>query len=50
MDNILLKLFSVIFERLWRLEEATDNWRKVNITPIFKNGKTINPWNYRLVV
>jgi len=25
-----------------------EDWRKANVTPIFKNGKNEDPWNYRL--
>ncbi|GAB0210381.1 mitochondrial enolase superfamily member 1, partial [Grus japonensis] len=33
----------------WRLGEVPGDWRKVNVTPIFKKGKKENPGNYRLV-
>ncbi|GAB0206601.1 mitochondrial enolase superfamily member 1 [Grus japonensis] len=35
--------------RSWRLGEVPGDWRKVNVTPIFKKGKKENPGNYRLV-
>lgn len=44
-----MKLLSIIFECSWQLEEAPKNWRKTNITPLFKKGKKENTGNYRLV-
>jgi len=30
---------SIIFERSWRTEEVPKDWRRANVTPIFKKGK-----------
>lgn len=33
----------------WWLGEVLKDWRKANVTPIFKMGKKEDPENYRLV-
>jgi len=43
------KPLSIIFERLWRSGEVPTDWRRGNITPIFKKGKKGIPGNYRPV-
>lgn len=40
---------SIIFRGLWGLGEEPQNWRNVNVTPIFKNSKKEDPGKYRLV-
>jgi len=39
----------IIFERLWRSGELPTDWRRSNITPIFKKGKKEDLGNYRPV-
>lgn len=38
---------SRILDPLWQLGEVAKDWRKVNITAIFKKGKKEDPGNYR---
>jgi len=43
------KPFSIIFERSWWSGEVPTDWRRHNITPIFRKGKKEDPGNYRSV-
>jgi len=43
------KPLSTIFERSWKPGEVLTDWRKGNITPIFKKGKQEDPGTYRPV-
>ncbi|GAB0210235.1 mitochondrial enolase superfamily member 1 [Grus japonensis] len=40
---------SIIFERSWRTGEVPEDWRKANVTPVFKKAKNEDPGNYRPV-
>jgi len=37
------------FERSWRTGEVPEDWRKANVTPVFKKSKKEDPGNYRPV-
>ncbi|GAB0204475.1 mitochondrial enolase superfamily member 1 [Grus japonensis] len=39
----------IIFERSWRTGEVPEDWRKANVTLVFKKGKKEDPGNYRPV-
>ncbi|KFV15038.1 hypothetical protein N340_02774, partial [Tauraco erythrolophus] len=40
---------AIIFERSWQSGEVPTDWKRVNITSIFKKGTKDNPGNYRPV-
>ena len=49
MADVVTELLSIIFEKLWLSNEIPGDWKKGNITPIFKKGRKDDMGNYRLV-
>jgi len=47
--DIIAEPLSIIFESSWRTGEVPEDWRKANVTPVFKKGKKEEPGNYRPV-
>jgi len=39
----------VIFDQSWQWEEVPEDWRKKNVTSVFKKDKKEDPGKYRLV-
>lgn len=39
LAGTIVRLLSSTFERLERSGELPDDWKKANVTPIFKEGK-----------
>jgi len=49
LADIIAEPLSISFERSWRTGEVPEDWRKANVSPIFKKGKKEDPGNYRPV-
>lgn len=49
LADVIVRPPSIIFDQSWQLGEVPENWRKANVTHIFKKSKKENPQNYRLV-
>ena len=46
LDDVVAEPLSMIFEKLQQSGEVPGDWKKSNITPIFKKGKKDNTGNY----
>ncbi|GAB0207062.1 mitochondrial enolase superfamily member 1 [Grus japonensis] len=49
LADVIAKPLSIIFERSWRTGEVPEDWRKANVTPVFKKSKKEDWGNYRPV-
>ncbi|GAB0209251.1 mitochondrial enolase superfamily member 1 [Grus japonensis] len=49
LADVIARPLSIIFERSWRTGEVPEDWRKANVTLVFKKGKEEDPGNYRPV-
>ncbi|PKU41413.1 rna-directed dna polymerase from mobile element jockey- hypothetical protein [Limosa lapponica baueri] len=47
LADAIAEPLSIIYERSWRTGEVAEDWRKANITPVYKKGKKEDPGNYR---
>ncbi|PKU43646.1 rna-directed dna polymerase from mobile element hypothetical protein [Limosa lapponica baueri] len=47
LADVIAEPLSIIYERSWRTGEVPEDWRKANITPVYKKGKKKDPGNYR---
>lgn len=45
--DMAVRSVSTIFQNLWRSREIPEDWRKVNVTPIYEKGLKDNAGNYR---
>lgn len=46
--DIIARPLTIIFERLWRSGEVPEDWKKANVTPVFKKGEREDTGNYSL--
>jgi len=46
LADVIVEPLSIISERSWRTGEVPEDWKKANVTPVFKKGKKEDPGNY----
>jgi len=49
LTDVVVKLLFIIFENSWRSGKVPSDWRKDNITLVFKKGNKEDPGTYRPV-
>ncbi|KFQ20299.1 RNA-directed DNA polymerase from mobile element jockey, partial [Mesitornis unicolor] len=49
LAEVIARPLSIIFGKLWATGEVPEDWRKANVTPVFKKGKKEDLENYRPV-
>ena len=47
--EVIARPLSIIFCKSWGTGEVLEDFRKANVTPVFKKGKKEDPGNYSLV-
>ncbi|GAB0181915.1 mitochondrial enolase superfamily member 1 [Grus japonensis] len=43
----VVRPFSIIFEKMWRSGDIPEDWKKANVTPIYKKGLKEDPGNFK---
>jgi len=49
LADVIAEPLFIISERSWRTGEVPEDWRRANVTSLFKKGKKEDPGNYRQV-
>lgn len=49
LAEVIARSLSIIFERSQRTEEVPEDWKRANVTPVFKQGKKEDQGNYKPV-
>jgi len=49
LADAIAEPLSITFERSWRTGEVPEDWRKADVTPVFKKREKEDPGNYRPV-
>ncbi|KFP33247.1 RNA-directed DNA polymerase from mobile element jockey, partial [Colius striatus] len=49
LTDMIAKPLSIISGQSWRTGEVPEDWRKANVTPVFKKGRKDDSGNYRPV-
>ena len=47
LADTVVRLLSIVFEKWWRSGDIPEDWKKANVTPIYKEGLKEDPGNYR---
>ncbi|KFR04757.1 hypothetical protein Y956_16401, partial [Nipponia nippon] len=47
LADVIVGPLSIVFEKSWRLGDVPEDWRKANVTSIYKKGSREDPGNYR---
>ncbi|KFV79716.1 hypothetical protein N308_03870, partial [Struthio camelus australis] len=49
LADVIARPLSILLERSWRTGEVPEDWKKANVTPVFKKGRKEEPGNDRPV-
>ncbi|KAK4832390.1 hypothetical protein QYF61_022245 [Mycteria americana] len=49
LADVIVRVLSIIFKRLWQLWEIPEGWKRANVTPINKKSTKEDLGTYRLV-
>ncbi|GAB0183510.1 mitochondrial enolase superfamily member 1 [Grus japonensis] len=47
LADVIARTLSIIFAKSWRSGDVPEDWKKANVTPIYKKGLKEDPGNYR---